>query len=183
MCSEWYSVLMNRMNNKGIRILVFAIVLAIFTIIICVSIRKKTSKEYILKEILPKDAHILLEQESEVDNDVCHLLFVEADERFGVIILGKNIFGYKVVDMDNGLTIHDADENYDATSNFRYSSFQLSGREYYMCWGILTDNSISSVIQKDNKYIILPSGLDNIRICYILREGSLEDFPELEFIQ
>ncbi len=181
MCSQWYSLLKQFIKKRFLGLFAFFITFIVVIIIFCVIIHGKYSKERIIKQMIPKDAHIILEQKNDIYSDVIHLFFIDCDGSYGILTLKNTISGYKTIDFDDNLIIHATDENYSALSNFHYSGFRINRKDYYICWGILIDSHISMVSHDNLKYNILPNPFANNRICYIMRKGSLPDFPQLYF--
>lgn len=101
------------------------------------------------------------------------VFYVQQDKKFACTILKKTLAGYKIIPM--GST-----SNLDEIDTFLYNStviqdWQKQKKTIVVCWGIITDNAVSSVMLAGESCTIVNIPHREDRLYWVI--GEWEDSP------
>lgn len=107
----------------------------------------------------------------ETSNDGINVVFyINQNGKYQCAILKDAFIGYRIIKYSGSLTIDNAD-------TYLYSSVIYKQKKYEICWGILTDDSVTKVFLDDKPCSVGDTTYSDIRVFWML--GSWDDLPLL----
>lgn len=132
-----------RLSVKKIMIVSLSVVMLVLCVLFLAAKGKLTAYDYLKKsnrDNLITPSELLCQETLDTGFDV--VFYIDRRGLYNCAVIKKELFNYRTVGVSGSLGIDD-------TGQYLYSSFADGRTKQNICWGVLTDNDVTTVFLDD----------------------------------